>query len=261
MPEGDTVYLAAMRMRAALAGHRLLRTDFRIPRLATVDLSGARVEDVVARGKHLMIPTSSGWTVHTHFRMDGAWHLYGPGERWRGPGWQVRAVLETAPCVAVGFRLPVLDLWRNGAEGEALAHLGPDPLRDDWDAREVERRLRSDRSRAVGEALLDQRVVAGVGNVYRNEICFLRGVDPRLPVGEVRDLGRMVLLVKRLFEANRGRAGHVTTGDPRRGRSHWVYGRQGLPCRRCGTPIQRQSARSGPAEDRVIYWCPHCQAR
>jgi len=261
VPEGDTVYLAAQRLHTALAGHHLLRADFRVPRLATVDVTGTRVESVAAYGKHLFLRLDDAWTIHTHFRMDGAWHLYRHGERWRGPDWQVRAVLETDAYVAVGFRLPVLEVVAAAAERAIVDGLGPDPLSDRWDAAEALRRLQAAGARTISEGLLDQRVMAGPGNVYRCEICFLRGLDPWTPVDAVPDPAGVVRLVKRLFDANRGRADHVTTGDTRRGGQHWVYGRGGHPCRRCGTLVRKHDATPGPDGERVTYWCPSCQPR
>jgi endonuclease-8 len=261
MPEGDTVHLAATRMHAALAGRELVRTDFRVPRYATLDLSGRRVEEVVSRGKHMLLRIAGGVTIHTHYRMDGAWHLYRHGERWRGLGVHVRAVLENSAWQAVGFRLPVLDVLPTEREAEVIGHLGPDPLAPDWDADEALRRLLADPQRPLSEALLDQRVIAGIGNVYRCEICFLRGVDPWTPVGAVRDPAAMVGLVKRLFEANRKIGSQITTGDLRPGQERYVYARGGAPCRRCRSPISRKAAAEGPDGERVTYWCPHCQPR
>ena len=131
--------------------------------------------------------------------------------------------------------------------------LGPD-----WDAAEALRRLMAQPDRAIGEALIDQRVMAGPGNVYKSEACFLRGVDPWTPVGEVSKPAAMVALMKRLMEANRSIGAQVTTGDTRPGRSHWVYGRGGEPCRRCGSRVRRASQGVAPRE-RVTYWCPSCQ--
>ncbi len=262
MPEGDTVYLAAQRLDRALAGQILRKTDFRVPRFATSDVSGHTVEEVVPRGKHLFLRMSGGWTLHTHFMMDGEWHLYRPGERWRGPGWQARVVLTTDDWVAVGWRLPVVELMRREDEARVTDHLGPDPLGDDWDAGEALRRLTADPERSVSAALLDQSVMAGPGNVYRCELCFLRGLDPWSRVGDLAAPDKLVDLTKRLLEANRGSGRRVTTGDPRRGHELWVYGRRGQPCRRCGTPIRRRDGdpSTGSADDeRVTYWCPNCQ--
>lgn len=261
MPEGDTVHLAATRMHAALAGRELTRTDFRVPRYATLDLSGRDVGEVVACGKHMLLRLAGGVTIHTHYRMEGSWHLYRPGERWHGPVWQVRAVLETAEWLAVGFRLPVLDVLPTAREAEVVGHLGPDPLAPDWDPDEALRRLLLDPERPLTEVLLDQRVIAGIGNVWRCEICFLRGVDPWTPIGAVREPAAMVGLVKRLFDANRAIGSQVTTGDLRPGQERYVYGRAGAPCRRCRTPILRKAAEPGPEGERVTYWCPACQPR
>jgi formamidopyrimidine-DNA glycosylase len=259
VPEGDTVFLAASRLHAALAGTALTRSDFRLPRYATVDLAGRAVLGVVPRGKHLLFRLDGGLTLHTHYKMEGSWHLYRHGERWRGPGFQVRVVLETAAWVAVGFRLPVVDLLPTADEHDAVGHLGPDPLASDWDAAEALRRLRAEGDRPIGDALLDQRVIAGPGNIYRCEICFLRGLDPSTPVTRVADLPAVVDLTKRLMDANRTTGSQITTGDPRDAYRHWVYGRGGRPCRRCHTPIARRDATPGAEGERVTYWCPRCQ--
>ncbi len=258
MPEGDTVFLAATRLRTALAGRPLIRSDFRVPRWATVDLAGRRVTAVVSRGKHLLFRFDAGLTLHTHYRMQGSWHLYRRGERWRGPGFQARVVLENDAFVAVGFRLPVVDVIETAREADVVGHLGPDPLGDDWDAGEALRRLVADPARPIGDVVFDQRVIAGPGNVYRCEVCFLRGVHPDTPVGAVAEPARVVDLVKRLLDANRATGSQITTGDARPGRERWVYGRAGEPCRRCGAPIRRREA--GPDRlDRVTYWCATCQ--
>jgi endonuclease-8 len=258
MPEGDTVLVAAARLHAALAGERMLRTDFRVPAFATTDLSGQVVKEVLARGKHLLLRTDAGLTIHTHFRMDGRWDLVRPVARIGGRAHEIRCVLTTERWVAVGRRLPVVEVLPTAEEARIVGHLGPDVLGPDWDAEEAVRRLASRPERPIGEALIDQRVMAGPGNVYKSEVCFLRGVDPWAPAGEVRDLPALVALTKRVMEANRTTGAQVTTGDTRPGRSRWVYGRGGEPCRRCGTPIRR--GEQGPdGEERVTYWCPSCQ--
>ncbi|WP_433893136.1 DNA-formamidopyrimidine glycosylase family protein [Streptomyces sp. CA-111067] len=259
MPEGDTVWLTAHRLHAALGGRALVRADLRVPKLATVDLAGRLVTEVVPRGKHLMTRLEGGLTLHSHLRMEGAWHLYGPGERWRGgPEHQVRAVLATAERTAVGYRLPVLALLETAEEPDVVGHLGPDLLGPDWDPARALRALAAEPGRPVGEALLDQRNLAGIGNVYVAELCFLRGVTPWTPFSEVKAPEKLVLLAKRLLEANKARPGHVTTGDTRRGRTHWVYDRAHRPCLRCGAPVQ--VAEHGPeGQRRVAYWCPNCQ--
>lgn len=258
MPEGDTVHLAATRLNEALAGATLTKTDFRVPQHATADLSGRAVKEVVARGKHLLFRIDGGVTLHTHFKMEGSWHLYRHDQPWKGPAFQVRAVLETADRVAVGFRLAIVELLPTEREEEVVGHLGPDLLGEDWDAEIALANLRMAPDRPLGEALLDQRNLAGIGNVYKSEICFLRGLDPTTPLGEVEDLEGLVSLAKRLLEANRSTGMQITTGDTRPGRGRWVYGRGGEPCRRCGTTIEK--ALQGPSgEARVTYWCRHCQ--
>lgn len=257
MPEGDTVFLAATRLNAALAGERLTSSDFRVPRYATSDLAGRVVEEVTSRGKHILFTFSENLLLHTHFKMEGAWDLYRPGERFKGPGWQVRVVLETKPWVAVGFRLPVVDLVESERIEELVGHLGPDPLRN-WDEDEAFARLKQKEDLSIGAALLDQTVVAGFGNIYKSEICFLRGVHPETRVGEVGDVRAVLALGHRLMQANKTTGQQITTGDGRRGRTHWVYGRAKQPCRRCGTPIRKTTQPSNGME-RVTYWCPSCQ--
>ena len=257
MPEGDTVHLAARRLNRAFAGTVLAKTDLRVPRYATVDLSGKRVDEVIARGKHILFRLEGGTTLHTHYRMDGSWHLYRPDERWRGPDFQVRAVLTNDDWVAVGFRLPVIDLLETEREDEVVGHLGPDPLGPDWDAAHAAANLASDPGREIGAALLDQRLIAGPGNVYKSEVLFLAGTHPWRRVGEV-DVSRIVGLTERLMQANRSTGSQITTGIARPGQEHWVYGRLRRPCRRCGTPIER-AEQDAPGGERVTYWCPRCQ--
>jgi endonuclease VIII len=260
MPEGDTVWQAARRLDDALAGHALVRSDLRVPRLATVDLRGRAVLEAVARGKHLLTRVEGGLTLHSHLRMDGAWHVYGPGERWRGgPGHQIRAVLATADRTAVGYRLPVLDLLRTAEERRVVGHLGPDLLGPDWDAAEALRRLLADPARPLGAALLDQRVMAGVGNVYMAELCFLARATPWLPVAELASPEELIATAKRLLEANRDRLARTTTPTGVRERLH-VYGRAGRPCPRCGNAVASTAATHGsPGRERPTYWCPGCQ--
>jgi endonuclease-8 len=259
MPEGDTVWLAGRRLHDALAGQPLTRSDFRVPQLATVDLTGRTVTEVVSRGKHLLTRVDDDLTLHTHFRMDGSWHLYRHGDRWHGgPEWQVRLLLENAGWQAVGYRLPVVELLPRDREADAVGHLGPDVLGPDWDPDEAVRRLSADPDREVGEALLDQRNLAGIGNLYKAETLFLVRVSPWCRVEEVDDLGAVVRQAHQLIWANREHSWQVTTGVNRRGREHWVFERAGRPCRRCGGPVR--SARQGsPPYDRLTYWCPACQ--
>ena len=258
MPEGDTVHLAATRLHGALAGQTLIKTDFRVPRFATTDLSQRALRNVIARGKHLLFRVEGDVTIHTHFKMEGSWHLYRPGDRWRGPDHQVRLVLGTQDWIAVGFRLARVDVLPSAAEREVVGHLGPDPLGPDWDASEALARLRALGDSEIGTALLDQRVIAGPGNIYKCEVCFLRGIHPSTPVGEVPDLEGLVALTAKLMQANRTTGKQITTGDLRRGRMQWVYGRAGQPCLRCGTQIERME-QPGYGGERVTFWCPTCQ--
>ncbi|EEP74056.1 formamidopyrimidine-DNA glycosylase [Micromonospora sp. ATCC 39149] len=265
MPEGDTVWNTARVLGRALGGARLTASDFRVPRLAGTDLAGWTVRESASRGKHLLLrlaapaPVGSGgvtgWTLHSHLRMDGAWRAYAPGERWTArPAHLIRAVLRAPDAVAVGYHLHELALVPTAEEGALVGHLGPDLLGADWDPTEAVRRLAAHPEATIGEALLDQRNLAGVGNLYKCEVLFLRGVSPWTPVGAVSDLAGTVALAQRLLAANRGRWTQSTTGSLRRGETSYVYGRRAQPCRRCGTAIRKQEL-----GERVTYWCPICQ--
>ncbi|MGW6481787.1 Fpg/Nei family DNA glycosylase [Streptomyces sp. NPDC055059] len=261
MPEGDTVLQTARRLHTALAGQVLIRSDLRVPRFATADLTGRTVLDVTPRGKHLLTRIEGGLTLHSHLRMDGSWKVYAPGERWTGgPGHQIRAVLGNATRTAVGYRLPVLELLRTADEDKVVGHLGPDLLGPDWDAGTALRNLLRDPARPLGEALLDQRNLAGIGNVYKSELCFLLQVTPWLPVGDLpaETAARLPELAKKLLEANRDRPARVTTGSGRPGQRLYVYGRAPRPCLRCRTPIRVADQGDGSRE-RPTYWCPSCQ--
>lgn len=268
MPEGDTVWRTARNLHRALSGAVLRESDFRVPRLATVDLSGQPVAESVARGKHILTRIGSGTTLHSHLKMEGAWHLYRPGSRWRRPAHEARVVLRTEDWTAVGFALGVVEVLPREREEDAVGHLGPDLLGPDWDEEEAVRRLRRRPDRPVGAALLDQRNLAGIGNMYNAELCFLAGVHPWAPVSAVPDLRRLVRRAWAVLDANKERARPVTTGDLRRGAEMWVYRRAGQPCRRCGTPVEvaMQPTRDtdgldvGESEqERAAYWCPLCQ--
>lgn len=257
MPEGDVVYRTARRLGQALDGRVLTRSDFRVPRHATADLTGRVVLETVSRGKHLLTRLDGGLTVHTHLRMDGHWRVLPAGGR-TPPGDLVRLVLANAEWQAVGVRLGMVDLVATGREEKLVGHLGPDPLGPDWDPEEAVRRLRANPEATIGEALLDQRNLAGIGTIYRAETLFLAGVWPWRPVSAVRDLTRIVELAQRLLYANRERPSRVTTGDPRPGRDTWVYGRAGRPCLRCGNRISRGEMGAQP-QKRPIVWCRCCQ--
>ena len=259
MPEGDTVWRACRRLHEVLGGHILTRTEFRVPALATTDLAGVRVVAVVSRGKHQLFRLDDGYTLHTHFRMDGAWRTYERGRRWTGGlAFQIRAVLSTASHDAVGYRLPVVELVPTAEEDTVVGHLGPDLLGTDWDLAEALRRIGQAPDRSIGEALLDQRNLAGIGTFYRAEVLFLQGLHPRTPVAAVPDLPRVVRRSQQLLMANRMRPEQSTTGDLRSDRRAYVFERSGRPCRRCGTPILAEEF--GPAgQERRSYWCPRCQ--
>ncbi|MFE9679105.1 Fpg/Nei family DNA glycosylase [Streptomyces sp. NPDC006259] len=260
MPEGDTVRQAASRLHDALAGKVLTRSDLRVPRFATADLTGRTVLDVTPRGKHLLTRIEGGLTLHSHLRMDGSWKVFANGQRWSGgPTHQIRAILATHDRTAVGYRLPVLELLRTPDEQRVVGHLGPDLLGPDWDPGQALANLLADPARPLGEALLDQRNLAGIGNVYKCELCFLLGVTPWLPVGALpADRAAMLpALAKQLLEANRDRPVRTTTG--RRGQDLFTYGRAPRPCLRCGTPIRVADQGDGSRE-RPTYWCPTCQS-
>ena len=266
MPEGDTVWRTAHELHTALAGSTLTRTDFRVPKLATVDLSGRRVLEVTPRGKHVLTRIEGGLTLHSHLGMDGSWRIASVPEGGStrlprgGPEHQVRAVLATGSHTAAGYRLPVLELLRGGAESTAVGHLGPDLLGPDWDAAEAERRLLSDPERPLVEALTDQRNLAGLGNVYAAELCFLARTSPWTPVAALTSPlpARLLSAAKRLLEANKERVVRRTTKDTRRDRTLWVYGRQHRPCHRCGTPVA--TGQYGPSDrPRTVWYCPRCQ--
>ncbi|WP_433267871.1 DNA-formamidopyrimidine glycosylase family protein [Micromonospora vinacea] len=259
MPEGDTVWNTARVLHRALAGTRITGSDFRVPQLATTDLTGWTVRESASRGKHLLLrldaPTGEHWTLHSHLRMDGAWRAYAPGERWSGrPAHLIRVVLRSPGAVAVGYHLHDLTLVPTAEEDQLVGHLGPDLLGSDWDPAEAVRRLADHPEQTIGEALLDQRNLAGVGNLYKCEVLFLRGVSPWTPVGGVPDLPGLVALAQRLLAANRGRWTQSSTGSLHRGQTSYVYGRRAQPCRRCGTAIRKEEL-----GERVTYWCPVCQ--
>jgi endonuclease-8 len=265
MPEGDTVWNTARVLDRALAGSVIRTSDLRVPSLATVELTKWRVRGCASRGKHLLLRLSAPGdgrlaTLHSHLRMDGAWRVYGSSEPWRGrPAHEIRVVLRTLTTVAVGYHLHDLAFVPTEDEHTLVGHLGPDLLGSPdevggWDPDEAVRRLRASPERTIAEALLDQRNLAGIGNLYKAELLFLRGIHPLTPVGDVGDLESVVRLAHRLLLANRGRWTQVTTGSVRRGEESYLYGRGGAACRRCGTLIERDTV-----GERVTFWCPACQ--
>lgn len=261
MPEGDTVFQTAKRQNDALAGLVLTGFELRVPKFAAADLTGETVHEVVARGKHLLHRIGE-WSIHSHLKMEGAWRVVAPGARWPRPAFQARAVLRTDTVTSIGFELGITELIPTSKEDSVVGHLGPDLLGADWDAAsatEAVRRLEEHPELPVFSAVLEQRNLAGVGNVYANELCFLRGVLPTTPVGET-DAAAVVDLARRLLVANRDRHPRVTTGDTRAGRRSWVYGRAGQPCRRCGTRLLGGELGARPGQERTVTWCPNCQS-
>jgi endonuclease-8 len=252
VPEGDTVWHTAAVLRDTLAGKALTRCDIRVPRYATVDLTGQVVDEVVSRGKHLFIRVGTA-SIHSHLKMDGSWQVNPVGKPSRA-GHRIRIILEAGEIQAAGVDLGVLEVLDRDRDEDAVAHLGPDLLGDDWDPRAAAANLVVDPDRPLAETLLDQRVMAGVGNVYCNELCFVTGHLPTAHVSAVKDPLRMVQRARDMLWLNRSRWNRSTTGDTRRGRELWVYGRAGRECRRCGTLIESDS--SG---DRIGFWCPNCQ--
>ena len=248
MPEGDTVWHTATILRDALAGKALTRCDIRVPKCATVDLTGQVVDEVISRGKHLFIRVSDA-SIHSHLKMDGAW-LVG-GQLRRVPAHKVRIILETSDIRVAGVDLGVLEILERQRDQDTVAHLGPDLLGADWEPRTAATNLVADPDRPLAETLLDQRVMAGIGNVYANELCFVTGHLPTAPVSAVQDPLRMVQRARDMLWLNRSRINRATTGDTRPGRDLWVYGRAGRACRRCGTTIE-----SDAHGERVSFWCP-----
>lgn len=278
MPEGDTIWRSAAALHSALAGRTVTGIDTSVPqvrRLVPGRLVGQTVEGVEARGKHLLHWFEpSGLALHTHMRMTGSWHLYAPDAAWRKPRRLARLVLRTAEVDAVAFSVPVIELLsaHQVESHRSLVVLGPDPLAGDAkgtvDLAEATRRLDGLAARPIGEALLDQRVLVGIGNVYKNEVLFIHAVDPWTPVADLPEATRLALLrtASELLRANVAHHGpqRITTRPPaevgragRRGSDAvWVYGKAGRPCPRCGRPIQ--SASLGD-QARVTYWCRGCQ--
>ena len=257
MPEGDTVHRAAAKLSGALTGTTVTRFDIRVPGSATADLRGETVHSVVPRGKHLL-ERIGDYTLHSHLKMEGRWDVYPLGGRWRRPAYTARAIVGNVTCETVGFDLAMVEVLHTRDEDRIVGHLGPDPLAADWDAAEAARRVGAD-ERAVHVALLDQRNVAGFGNVYANEMLFVRGIAPSTPATEVDGVA-LIDLGARMIRANLPRAERTFTGDTRPGRRFWVYGRDGKACRRCGTLIRAGSLGAGPTSERNVFWCPRCQA-
>jgi endonuclease-8 len=264
MPEGDTIFRAARALHAALAGRTVTHFESVYPQLTRVDsdrpLRGRTVERVEARGKHLMIRFSGDLVLRTHLRMHGSWHIYRPGERWQRPHHDMRIAIRTDAFEAIGFNIPVA-VFVHGAElerDEAIRRLGPDPLAADFDPREAERRIAALGEVQIADVLLDQRVIAGLGNVLKSEVLFACRVHPFTPAQALSPahIEQLVKTAARFMRASTTAGVRRTTTRDDPSARLWVYGRAGKPCRRCGTAISRAS--SGP-NVRVTYWCDHCQ--
>jgi endonuclease VIII len=274
MPEGDTIYRSAQTLDRALRGRVVTRFESVLPALTRIDddapLRGRTIECVRAQGKHLLIEFSADLVLRTHMRMNGSWHIYRPGERWRRSRRQARVVIETDAFVAVAFNVPVAEFYtaRELAREPALRELGPDLLGDDFDVGLAVSRLRGRGSLGIGDALLDQRALAGIGNVYKSEVCFVCRIHPFTPVDHLSDdeLRTLARTARELLQANvaPGTDAGITTYHSVRRMTRgaaaeerlWVYGRAGKPCRRCGTPVDRK--KQGP-DARSTYWCRGCQ--
>jgi endonuclease-8 len=272
MPEGDTIYRAARALNLAFAGRTVTRFESVFPQLTRVDvdhpIKGRTIDRVTSRGKHLLIWFSGDLVLRTHMRMNGSWHIYRAGERWQRPKHDMRIVIGTDAYEAVAFTVPIAEFTTAAGLDRDLGHIGPDPLSGDFDAREALRLLQQRGDEQVADALLDQRVLAGVGNVYKSEALFAAGVHPFARVGDLPDakLERIVAAVTKFMRANvvDGTSAAIvtytglrrTTGRADPSARLWVYGRAGRPCRRCGAPIQRR--KHGP-DARSTYWCENCQ--
>lgn len=259
MPEGDTIHRAASALRTALAGKMMIRFD--APRLVGPSPQAGRVvERVESHGKHLEIEWGDGLILHTHLRMSGSWHLYRTGDQWRKGYRQMRATIEVEDWVAVCFNAPVVETYRSPDRRRhpGMGRLGPDLCKPDTDLAAVVNLLLSypDASERLGEVLLDQRVMCGVGNVYRCEVLWADELSPFAPVGELseHDAVRIVNTAASLLRANLHNADRVTAPGVKGGLA--VYGRNGQPCARCGGTI---ASRRVGQNRRLLYWCPGCQ--
>jgi endonuclease-8 len=271
MPEGDTLYRVADVMRRTLGDGRIVAARGRPGGAQLKRVVGMRVSAVRTRGKHLLIDFDGGLTLHTHLQMFGSWHRYRPSERWRASPEDAVAVLETERAVVVCFSAPTVELIETKALPlhRVLAALGPDLLDPEPDLETAIRRLLAARL-TVAEALLDQRVVAGIGNVYRSEVLFVERQDPFALAHRMRavDARRLLVTSRELLVANVRGGRRITMPDASgarpdvsphgsRSRERWVYGRGGRPCHRCGEPIRTRLLGELP---RDLYWCPRCQS-
>jgi len=269
MPEGDTIFRAAQTLQRALAGKPVVFFESMLPALDRVEITGRTIDRVSTAGKHLLMHFSGDLVLRTHMRMNGSWHIYRRGERWQRPRRDMRVVIATDDFEAVGFSIPEAELiaTRDLRRHDDLRKLGPDLLAEAFDAGEALRRLRERGDTAVADALLNQRVMAGIGNVYKSEVLFLCRINPFTAVQSLDDtrLASIVETARRLLRANvsEGLAAMTTYAGFRRTTRRddpqqrlWVYGRARQPCRRCGTSIR---VKAQGTDARLTYWCPGCQ--
>ena len=257
MPEGDTIWRAARNLHHMLAGKVVQAATATAPGVDAAGLIGRTLVEVTAQGKNLLMRFDDDRVLHTHMRMNGSWHIYPPTTRWRKPMARARIVLEVDDAVAVCFNAPVVALLRSGHPASVMA-LGPDILAETFDLAEALRRFRTAGPRELGDAVLDQRLVAGIGNVYKSETLFARRANPFATLETVTDetLGGILTAARGFMRDN-------LTGSKRRirlageGGHIWVYRRKGEPCLRCGTPIEMRRQGSGL---RSTYFCPSCQS-
>lgn len=258
MPEGDTVHRTCARLQQALGGRELLAAELRWPGLSTARLAGMAVTEVVPVGKHILIRLDSGWTLHSHLRMDGQWRIERTGHR-HATGRNLRAVLVTAEWTALGLQLGQLDLVRTAEEHTLIGHLGPDILSPDFDLAQAVANLAGSGT-PIGAALLDQTNLAGIGTLWASESLFRQRQPPWTPAAEL-SAARLTALVeraRRMMQANLPFAIPSSTGSRRHGESRYVHARSGRPCRRCGATIR--VAPIGPAtRERPMFYCPSCQ--
>ena len=269
MPEGDTIARAAAALHRALAGRVVTAFTTGLASLARVDddtpIAGRTIDGCRSVGKHLLMVFSGGLVLRTHMRMHGSWHLYRPGERWQRSPRAARIRIDTDAWVAVAFDVPVAEFVREAdlPRHRPLAILGPDLADPAYDRADAVARIGASGRRAVGEVLLDQRIVAGIGNVLRSETLFIAGVHPETPAAllSAGDVTRLLDTAAALVQRNARADAYPTrntTGRRAPGDALWVYQRTGRPCRRCGTVIR--SAVPG-LDARRVYWCPACQPK
>ena len=262
MPEGDTIHRAAKTLNMALAGRVITRFETMFPQLARVDddapLAGRTVESVEAAGKNLLMHFSGDLHLRTHMRMHGSWHIYKPGERWRARKSDMRIVIETETWVAVGFHIPIAEFYDERQED--LRKIGPDFLGETFDEAEAVRRIRERADSEIAEVLLNQRVVAGIGNEYKSEVLFMARVNPFTRVRDVtgEQLDSILKIARKVMLANiqKRSMSRVTTFSLDLRQNLYVFSRGGKPCRRCGTAI---AYKKHGRDARGTYWCPKCQ--